>query len=184
MGLLLRPSNTDVQGLWGDPCKSQKRPLPIVRTEISLCPKKVKDRKGDLVLIKYMLPAIAVFACFVGVALAGAPPCPSDCPTGCKPVRMLLVEAPSCAAEAPSCAGEKSCAGDRGGCHGRSRPSFAERRASRIAGRCAARDARAAARAACCGTAQVVQVVQVAECCEPAACPTGCNKCSNGCPCK
>ena len=110
-----------------------------------------------------------LFGALTTAALAGAPPAKDCCPQACKPIKVMVVEAPSCAAEAPSCAGE-----DR--CHGRSRPSLAERRSERIAGRCAARDARsdarAAARAGCCGT----QVVQVVECCEPA--------CSEGCDCK
>lgn len=119
-----------------------------------------------------------LFAAATAVALAGAPPCPSEAPVCCKPVqRVYVVEAPTCAAEAPSCAGEA-----KGGCHGRSRTTFAQRRASRVASRCAARDARAAARASCCG--QAVQVVQLVECCEPAACPTGCDKCADACPCK
>lgn len=103
--------------------------------------------------------AAVAFAGITTVTLAGAPPCPSDCAPDCKPVKVMLVEAPSCSA-APSCAGESRC-------HGRSRPSLAERRAERIAGRCAARDARAEARAAARASCSGVQVVRVVECCEP-----------------
>lgn len=114
--------------------------------------------------MRFILPVASVFAAITGFALAGQGPCPAEAPVCCKPVRMIAVVPVE-----DSCSGAKDCAGDRGGCHGRSRTTFAQRREARVAGRCAARDARGLAReaAASCHGVQVIsaQVVEVAESC-------------------
>lgn len=119
---------------------------------------------------KSLILAALAFVGLVGVTLAGAPPCPEEAAPSCS-CKPVVVEAPSCSA-APSCSGE-----DRGGCHGRQRSTFAERRANRLEGRCAAREARAEARASCSGRSScsgekvvVVQCCPTAACCPAAAC--------------
>lgn len=106
--------------------------------------------------MKFLVPAVLVFAGLTTVALAGAPPAETAPGCACKPV--VVVEAPSCTGAKKSCAGEASSAGS---CSGRT--TFAQRRAARQTARQEARAARACARAqAACG-----------DCCESACdcCP-------------
>lgn len=115
--------------------------------------------------------AALAFAGVTTAVLAGAPPCPEACAPACKPTKIIAVVPVE-----DSCSGAKDCAGDRGGCHGRSRTTFAQRREARVAGRCAARDARAIAREASlsCHGVQVVQAQVVEAACEAKSCCEDC----------